>query len=294
MVETLSKLVQPNLTETWFHADSNMVIKRSKAMPDLPLSSYSKLNVEEHRQKSPEDLCLQLQHKATITSFPFDPPFEFQLKNSYPQKDSGENEDEAEQVSPSLYSARRSLRTDSHYYDNAHEHQHSHQDEYQLQPQRFDPTPSFANKDHSLHECPLYTSEVSKLRLQVIELEFVNTTLENQVHKYREESRLLKQDIKGYKLDGRQFADLLMEKEQEIEILHRKIVQLLNQDSLPLPPRSTPRTMRGGSYKRYGHIADSSVKCCDFARNNGPQRISNGGVDQVGRAETDSKPQWWM
>lgn len=270
-----------------------MFIKSSKAISEFPLCSYSKFDVEEHEyKKTSEESSLQLRHKATITSFPFDPPFDCQLRNPYPKEDLGENEEEAEQISPSIYSDRRSLHTDSHYYES--EHQNSHQDEYHLQPQRFSPTPSSVTNDRNLHECSFYTNEVSNLKLHIIELEYINATLANKVRKYRDEIRLFKQDIQGYKLDGRQFADLLIEKEFEIEMLHRKIVQLLNQDSVPSPPRLTPSPMNGGSYKRYGHIADLPVKVRDFARNKGAHRISDHRAEHIGRAETDGNPQWWM
>lgn len=261
-------------------------------MPESPSRSYSKFDTKEHRYKhTSTGSSLQLRHKATITSFPFEPPFDFQLKS--PSSKGDPDDDEAEQVSPSIYSDRGSLHTDCYYCEREHGYQDSHQNEYQLQPQRFSPTLSFTSDDHNLHECP-FTNEVSNLKLQVIELEYINATLENKVRKYREEIRLFKQDIKGYKLDGRRFAELLTEKENEIETLHRKIAQLLDQDCLPSPPRSTPSPMNGGSYKRHGHIADLSVKCRDFARNKGTERSSDQGAEQIGRAETDNNPQWWM
>jgi hypothetical protein len=214
--------------------------------------------------------------------------FDFQLTKQ-PSENEGQDEDEVEQVSPSIYSDRRSLHTAS-YCESEHEYQHSHQNEYQPQPQRFSPTPSFASNDNNIHESPFYTNEVSNLKLQVIELEYINAALENKVRKYREEVRLFKQDIKGYKLDGRHFAELLKEKEIEIQTLHRKIAQLLNQDSLPSPPRSTPSPMIGGNYKRFGHIVDLSAKRHDFGHKQGSRKSG----EQNGRAETDDKPQWWM
>lgn len=269
-----------------------MVInKGSEAISESPSRSYSKFDTKEHRyKKSSEGSSLQIRHKATITRFPFDPPFDFQLENPSSKGDLADDEYEAEQVSPSIYSDRRSLRTDS-YCESEHGYQDSNQNGYQLQPQHFSPTPSFASNDHNIHECPFYTNEVSNLKLQVIELEYINATLENKVRKYREEIRLFKQDIKGYKLDGRQFAELLVEKEDEIETLHRKIGQLLNQDCLPT---TTPRPMNSSSYKRYGHIAGLSVKRRDFARNEGARRGSGHTAEKIGRAETDNNPQWWM
>lgn len=259
-------------------------------MPESASRTYPKFDTEGHRHKTLEGSSLELRHKATITSFPFDPPFDFESK--IPSLKGDPDDDEHEQVSPSIYSDRGSLRIDSHY-KSEYGYQHSSQDEYQLQPQCFSPT-SFTTNDHNLHECPFYPSEVSNLKLQVIELEYINATLENKVRKYRDENRLFKQGIKGYKLDRRQFAELLREKENEIETLHRKITQLLNQDCLPSLPKSTPSPMNGGSYKRYGHIADLSVKSRDFAHNEGTQRSSDHGAEQIGRVETDNNPQWWM
>ncbi|KAF3404596.1 hypothetical protein DPV78_002088 [Talaromyces pinophilus] len=252
--------------------------------------SYPKFDTEEHRHKPFEGSSLQLRHNATITSFPFDPPFDFQSRNPSPKADL--DDDETEQVSPSIYSDRGSLRIDSHY-KSEYGYQHSSQDEYQLQPQCFSPT-SFTTNDHNLHECPFYASEVSNLKLQVIELEYINATLGNKVRKYRNEIRLFKKDIKGYKLDRRQFAELLMEKENEIETLHRKITQLLDQDCVPSPPKLTPSPMNGGNHKRYGHITDLSVKRRDFARNEGDQRSFDHGAGQIGRVDTGNNPKWWM
>lgn len=279
--------------EIWLYIDAEPELKRSETMPDSPPRSNSKFDSKERRhKKTSEGSSLQLRHKATITSFPLDPPFDFQLKNQT-SKGEGKDEDEAGQVSPSSVYSDQSFSRTSNACESVHESQHWHQHEYQLQPQRFSPTPSFDSNDHNLHECPFYTNEVSNLKLQIIELEYINATLESKVRKYRDEIRLFKQDIKGYKLDGRQFAEILKEKEKEIETLHRKIAQLLNQGSLPSPPRSTPSPMNGGSYKRYGHIADLSVKRRGLARNESTQR-SGHGAEQIGRAEMDNNPQWWM
>lgn len=273
-------------------------MEKSVAMSESPAHSYSKFDTKEHIRckKTSVGSSLQLRHKATITSFPFDPPFGFQLTNPS-SENKVEDKEEAEPISPSSVYADQSFSSTSNVCESVHENQHWHQHQNQLQPQCFSPTTSADSSDHNIHEYSFYTNEVSNLKFQVIELEYINASLENKVRKYRDEIRLFKQDIKGYKLDGRQLAELLMEKEDEIETLHKKITQLLNQDCLPSPPRSTPSStpssMNGGSYNRYGHITDVSIKQYDFVRNESGR--NHGHVaEQIGHAETDNKPQWWM
>lgn len=77
------------------------------------------------------------------------------------------------------------------------------------------------------HHCSFYTSELAALQFRVVELEYMNATLEAKVRQYRQEIRLFKKDVKGYKKDEKHFSKLLEEKDTEIIALHEKIAQLV-------------------------------------------------------------------
>lgn len=77
------------------------------------------------------------------------------------------------------------------------------------------------------HHCTFYTSELAALQFRVVELEYMNATLEAKVRQYRQEIRLFKKDVKGYKKDEKHFNKLLEEKDTEIIALHEKIAQLV-------------------------------------------------------------------
>jgi hypothetical protein len=177
-----------------------------------------------------------------------------------------------------------------------HDHQHQHQ---HPSPSTSSPSPNLDTSYHHLNDCPFYTSEVSNLKIRIIELEYINATLENKVHKYRGEIRLFKKDIKGYKSDVRQLTQLLRERENEIDILHRKITQLLNRDPLPMSP---PLSMLPGSIK-HGNNKNSSGS-------NKSRRYSGGGVpspakercsgkyyrtlEHIDEAQSEHESQWWI
>jgi hypothetical protein len=98
------------------------------------------------------------------------------------------------------------------------------------------------DRDNPFEDYSSDNSEVSALKFRIVELEYVNAALEGKVRQYRDEIRLFKKDVKGYKNDGRRFTQQLNDKNMEITALHTKIIQLLNNDIL-----SSPQTITSNS-----------------------------------------------
>lgn len=95
------------------------------------------------------------------------------------------------------------------------------------------------DKVNPFEDYPSDNSEVSALKFRIVELEYVNAALEGKLRQYRDEIRLFKKDVKGYKNDGRRFTQQLKDKNMEITALHTKIIQLLNNDTLASPQTVT-------------------------------------------------------
>ncbi|KAH8697127.1 hypothetical protein BGW36DRAFT_427101 [Talaromyces proteolyticus] len=136
---------------------------------------------------------------------------------------------------------------------------------------------------HRLEECPFYTNEVSALKFRIVELEYVNASLEGKLRQYRDEIRLFKKDVRGYKTDGKRFTQLLKEKNVEISVLHKKIIQLLNHDAVP-----SPRVSAGNPHASTGQMStkQNKVTSGDFSSRS---RVSARASSQV-----ENEPQYWV
>lgn len=222
----------------------------------------------------------QSRHKATITTFPFDPPFNFQLENPFRDTEDADNLEEAgiciADSSSSVYTDPAPLQSIRCIRDKPH-NQSQHRES------------TASSTTNAIHRNPLehsiYCVEVSNLKLQIIELEYINTTLENKIRKYRREIRLFKQDVDGYKLDVQQLTAMLLERETEIDLFHEKITQILNQDISPLspPPLLTPKSIGKDEEIRNRHVAY-------FSKDRFDAELAVGGRRRLRQAErTDDK-----
>ncbi|OKL59136.1 hypothetical protein UA08_05609 [Talaromyces atroroseus] len=218
------------------------------------------------------------------------PPFDFQLPDSSPAYEHEAERALADTRQPPMNTSDIHEDRQDHNHNNHHEHGHEH--EQHLHPSS--PSSKFDNSYHHLNDCPFYTSEVSNLKIRIIELEYINATLENKVHKYRDEIRLFKKDIKGYKSDARQFTQLLKERETEIEVLHKKITQLLNQDTQPLSPLST----LGSSSKRSNGSSNSSRKRYSGSTSSPAKDRFSGKyyrtLEHIDETPSEHETQWWI
>jgi hypothetical protein len=86
---------------------------------------------------------------------------------------------------------------------------------------------SACTSHYNMIDCPSYTSEVAALKFRAVELEYVNATMESKLRQHRQEIRLFKKDVKGYKRDERRCLQQMKEKEAEISALNEKIAQLI-------------------------------------------------------------------
>ncbi|KAL1968922.1 hypothetical protein VTN77DRAFT_1283 [Rasamsonia byssochlamydoides] len=93
-------------------------------------------------------------------------------------------------------------------------------------------------------DCSCYRNEAAALKFRVVELEYLNATLEGKLRQYREEIKLFKKDVKGYKKDEKRHQRELQEKDAEIYALNKKIAQLVGQLASTSISHATKSTAR--------------------------------------------------